>query len=230
MLNDSQRLLVVKYSWIAEVVASQVFRNYKGPLQLDDLLSIGNEALIDAVLEYDPARGASYKTYLFFKVQKLILDQLRENQLLSRRYMRYYTSFKNARNSLEQKLYREPFFEEIAEFMGISIGRIIFIQAKAKQLDYILIDSDYPVKLPRQLTPVEELINEEASMILKESISCLQPRTRAVIAFHYYGGLHGYEIADILGISEGRVSQIKRRGLKFIKERMLTLCRGEYES
>ncbi len=143
--------------------------------------------------------------------------------------MRYYANLKIAKEILWDKLNREPYDEEIAPLMGVSLEKLMEILAKLNQFGSLPINPDYPMKSHTQLTPVEELIETETNNILRESIIRLKPRTRAVIAFHYYGGLHGYEIAGILGISTGRVSQIKRRGLKFIKERMLTLYGGVYE-
>ncbi len=126
ILNDLQRSIIVEFSYIAEITASQLFRNYRGPLliQFDEFISIGNEALTDAVLKYDSTRGASPKTYLFYKVRYLIRDQLRLNQLLSRHYMRYYANLKIAKEILWDKLNREPHDEEIAVPVQILIVSI----------------------------------------------------------------------------------------------------------
>lgn len=51
-------------------------------------------------------------------------------------------------------------------------------------------------------------------------LSTLAPRHRQVLALLYFDGLTGREVAAALGLTESRVSQLRRRALEEMRVRL----------
>ena len=62
-------------------------------------------------------------------------------------------------------------------------------------------------------TVVREVDLENFKTILPQLLPCLSQKEQAVVEMKFYEGLRAVEIADRLGLSEGRVSQLSRKAL-----------------
>jgi RNA polymerase sigma factor for flagellar operon FliA len=63
-------------------------------------------------------------------------------------------------------------------------------------------------------TPEENISDNELREVLKEALTTLPEREALVIQLYYVEELNVYEIAEILDVTTGRVSQIKKRLLR----------------
>jgi RNA polymerase sigma factor for flagellar operon FliA len=68
--------------------------------------------------------------------------------------------------------------------------------------------------------PDESLQKKEQKEILINAIGALEERDRQLIALYYYENLNYKEIAELLGITVSRVSQVHSRILKELKEKL----------
>lgn len=68
--------------------------------------------------------------------------------------------------------------------------------------------------------PDESLQKKEQKEILINAIEALEERDRQLIALYYYENLNYKEIAELLGITVSRVSQVHSRILKELKEKL----------
>ena len=71
----------------------------------------------------------------------------------------------------------------------------------------------------RDDNPEEKNNNKELKEILKKCLSFLNQKEALLIQLYYVEELNIYEIAKILNISTGRVSQIKTSALKLIRSK-----------
>ena len=62
-------------------------------------------------------------------------------------------------------------------------------------------------------TPLEELEWKEKVGLLSQAIEDLPQRQKQIIVMYYYEDLYMAEMAEILGVSESRVSQLHTRAL-----------------
>ena len=65
-------------------VAHQVARRKPPHVEVDELVSWGMEGLLDAYRRFRPDKHASFRTYARYRVRGVIMDNLRERDLLSR--------------------------------------------------------------------------------------------------------------------------------------------------
>jgi RNA polymerase sigma factor for flagellar operon FliA len=81
-------------------------------------------------------------------------------------------------------------------------------------------NSEVEIKSPDTSTPEEELLNSERKELLKDVIDTLPEKERLVITLYYYEGLLLKEIADILQVTESRVSQIHSKVLAKMRTKL----------
>jgi len=64
----------------------------------------------------------------------------------------------------------------------------------------------------------EQLGREQEVAMLREAILKLKEQERTVLALYYFEELKLHEIAEILGLTESRVSQIRSKALSRLRE------------
>lgn len=75
-MTSAQQQLIVEYLPLVRAIARQVQRRYYG-LELDELVQDGSMGLIEAVLRFDPERGA-FEPYARRRIAGAIVDALRQ--------------------------------------------------------------------------------------------------------------------------------------------------------
>lgn len=93
-----------------DYVKTIVRSKFKNSRELDDLISIGNVALLNAIDEYKSDKGASFKTYLNNRVKWTIIEYLRTNvgmysKAAKRRVVEHNNNFRDIEDSPEPCLY-----------------------------------------------------------------------------------------------------------------------------
>ena len=69
-----------------------------------------------------------------------------------------------------------------------------------------------------QNTPEEQLSESELQDVVKDAIRTLSEREALVIQLYYVEELNVFEIAEVLDVSTGRVSQIKKSAILHLRE------------
>jgi RNA polymerase sigma factor (sigma-70 family) len=64
----------------------------------------------------------------------------------------------------------------------------------------------------------DDLVEHERNQRLRSAIDGLPPRMKEVLTLTYYEELGGRAIADLTGVSESRISQLKRIALRHLRE------------
>ena len=80
----SRDRLVLAYSPMVKYLASRKARELPAHCELDDLISCGLVAIIEAVDRFDPAKGATFEQYTWTRVAGSIVDELRRQDRVSR--------------------------------------------------------------------------------------------------------------------------------------------------
>ena len=82
-------------------------------------------------------------------------------------------------------------------------------------LEDILGDPDLP-------EPTEALTEEEEVASVRDAIADLPTKERTVLALYYYEELNLRQIAEILHLTESRISQIRSQALKRLRPKLRT--------
>lgn len=228
-----KRKLVLQYLDLVRYVVSKFGLQQQGRrhgLEYDDVVHFGVLGLLTAIDRFSPSQGVKFETYAVPRIRGAILDEMRKLDWVPRSVRETTRKIGKAANDVMQEHGREPLDEEIASKLSMSIED--FQKMVGSGSTFI---RDVEIATGRQSpepldqaaseapSPLEQLGDEETRASLREAIERLSERERTVIALYYYEGLKFTDIAQILHLTEGRVSQIHSAVLRQLRGRLLAL-------
>lgn len=198
--------LVERYLGLVYHVAQAVER--RTGTDRDDLVSAGTVGLLQAVERFDPERGYHFSTFALRRIRGAMLDEIRRQAPVSRSALTVRRRMTAARDRLECRLGRPARAAEVALELGVEERRYLAWEADTHRT---------VAPLPEDM-PAPEPIEVETPAWLVEALTRLPPRERKVISLSYGEELKGSAIAEVLGVTESRVSQIRNSALSRLRD------------
>jgi RNA polymerase sigma factor for flagellar operon FliA len=199
----------------------------RGAVEVEDLIQAGYVGLVDAAQKYERKEGASFAAYAGIKIRGAIADHLRRASNLCRTTIMNRQRVNRATIALERRLQRQPSAVEIAEELGMSVNEYEHwrqaFQANTLQTIEEVHDEFSVWFLSTTGNPEEEINKTELRAALRKALESLTEREALVIQLYYVEELNVYEIAEILDVTTGRVSQIKKAAIGTLRQRLAEL-------
>ena len=223
--GDSARsALLTQHVGLVHHVARQLARRLSTAADLDEMVSAGMVGLIQAADTFDVSRGLSFSTYAVPRIRGAILDEFRRQDVLPRNVRRRTRDLGRAREVLAATLRRAPTHEELAHLMRVPTDTIRKWELDGEgashcSLDQPLRGEEAGMTLADTMTEddvrgVEDVLTHEAEVErLKLAITRLKEQERTVLALSFFEELKLHEIAEVLGLSVCRISQIRTAAL-----------------
>ncbi len=219
---------------LVHYVAKQLSRSMSADADPDEMVSIGTMGLMAALESFDPRRGLAFSTYAVPRIRGAILDELRRQDHVPRSIRRKTREIAAARETLMATLGRSPRDAEVAALLGIDVLTFWRWQADMERTVQVSLsgaDGDREETGPSPIefiranddSPDERMEQEEQVAALRDAILELKAQQRTVLSLYYFEELNAREIAEVLGISESRVSQIRSKGLAHLRQIMSPL-------
>ena len=124
----------------------------------------------------------------------------------------------------------DPTDEEIAQSMGMDVKKYNKLQRMSVIMNVLSLDmlvDDEEEHQSLQLSskdmssqPEKAFLMEESRQVLAEAVSSLKEKEQMVISLYYVEELNMGQIAEILGVSEPRISQIHSSAIRRLKAYM----------
>ena len=224
IINPNIEDLIKNNFQLVKKIAWHLHGRVQSIIDVEDLIQIGMIGLISAAQNYTPVKDASFSSYASLRIRGEILDYLRKNSSLCRSTIKMKKLTENAVENLNKKLGREPDTIEIAEEINIDHKKFLewetaFQASTIKNIDDVYDEFSYWF-VNKDDDPEKNINNKELKEILKKSLACLSEKQAMLIQLYYVEELNIYEIAKILDISTGRVSQIKSSALQLIRSKI----------
>jgi RNA polymerase sigma factor for flagellar operon FliA len=222
----SPEQLVADHMHIVRKIAWHMFGRVGRAVEIDDLLQIGYMGLIDASQRYKPKAGATFASYAAIRVKGSIVDYLRDNASICRSTILMQQKFRSATEKLEQQLMRTPTVEEISAELGVSLSeyedwQTRFAASNIRSLDELYTDQSNLFS-DDSWSVEDKLRRQQMKQLLRRALGQLPEREALLLQLYYVEELNVYEIGEVLGVTTGRVSQIKKAAVerlrKFISE------------
>jgi len=191
----------------------------------DDLTSAGLTALVQAAQGFDAERGVPFARYAATRIRGAILDELRGIDWASRSVRRRARDLDETRNRLSTALGRVPTDAEVATALGLTIEEIAandddIARAQVLSLDGAQ-DNPYTETLASVAPSPEAMVeHRERLTYMVEAVAELPERLRVVVQDYFLAERPMAEIAEKLGVSESRVSQMRAEALVLLKDAM----------
>lgn len=201
-------------------VARKLSRTLAVEVELDELVGAGVLGLMQAVEAFDPARGFTFSTFAATRIRGAILDELRRVDPMPRNARQKWRRLHAVEESLTARLERAPTEEEIAEEMGVDLRtlsrwRRVIDAASPESLDGAVgIHASRAGEIERSVEHAEQVERVRKVLLL------LRPQERAVFHLLYAEGLSGREASERLHLTQSRVSQIRKSGLRKLRARL----------
>jgi RNA polymerase sigma factor for flagellar operon FliA len=181
-------------------------------------MQAGYLGLVDASRRYSAREGVTFAAYAAIRVRGSIIDCLRSNSNLCRTTISMQQKVRAAERDLEIEHQRTPTPEELSEKMEMTLEELQNWQARfqasrVKSLDEVYTDHSI---LFQDFTPSPEEATYQSQMrgMLPKAISKLPEREARVLQLYYVTELNVYEVAAILDVTKGRISQVKRAAIE----------------
>jgi RNA polymerase sigma factor for flagellar operon FliA len=187
--------------------------------QFEDLESAGVMGLLQALDGYDPEQKVKFNTFAYYRIRGNVIDYLRKIDKMPRVKRATYGKAQQVMERLSQELGREATDEEIASELDISLDDYYKLLMSVQQrsvlsLDYTMYDEESGREMSDMIEdqeierPDAGLDRDSMQQKLKAHIKQLKDRDRLVLALYYYEDLTLSEIAQLLDLTEARISQI----------------------
>ena len=199
---------------LVKKIAWQLHGRVQNIVEVEDLIQQGMEGLVHAAQKYSPKEGVNFSQYAQLRIRGSIIDFLRKNSNLCRTTIKKKQEFERSKLDLEKKLNRQATEQELIDFLGISDDEFNYWK-KAFEANVVqslnTAYNEYSILFAsKDDNPESSLQNKELKNQIKEALGVLNQREALVAQLYYVEELNVYEIAEVLEISTGRISQIKK--------------------
>lgn len=226
--TDFDQLVSEHLGLVAHIVRETMSR-VPAHVDRDDLTSAGLTALVKAARAFEPERGVPFTSYAATRIRGGIVDELRSIDWASRSVRRRGREVEETRNRLAGALGRVPSDAETASAMGISLDELRSNQEdidRAQVLSLNLAPADEgtldDLLVSRDPGPDTVVEHRERLEYLVAAIEELPERQRVVVTEYFLAERPMAEIAERLGVTESRVSQIRAEALVLLRDALNT--------
>jgi len=224
----SVEALITENTALVGFAVSEIGMRLPAHVDREDLRSAGLMGLVQAAQSFDAERGVPFRHYASTRIRGSIMDELRSHDWASRSVRQAGRHREAAVDRLTASLGRTPSAQEIAEVMGVSVNDLHSVESALHRSTVLSFDAApttefFESAIPEKHdSPEDGLVRSEEFDYLKAAVSALPERLRAVVTGYFLEGRPMAEIADELGITESRVSQIRAEALVLLRDGLNT--------
>ena len=224
---DAKNDLLLNYGYLVRWIVRRMMPKYNNYNEYDDLVSCGTLGLIDAVDKFELKHEVKFETYAVSRIRGEILDYMRSQDWASPSLRKKISAITNAYEVFENANPGMSADKEVAQTLGMPAEQVQKILAQAHMFNLVNFEDalgsanpEAEIKSKDEYSPEEELLLKERKEILAEAIDSLPEKERLVITLYYFEGLLLKEIAEILQVTESRVSQIHSKVLAKMRSKL----------
>jgi RNA polymerase sigma factor for flagellar operon FliA len=216
-LAARQQLFSV-HSAFARNIARRHYREQRGgDLEVQDLYQHAYAGLLEALDGYDPAYGAPFRPYAARRISGSVLDgimkvsEVREQLSWARRVRR-----ERLHSLTEPGAARSDAapIEALAELaMGLALGFMLEGTGLFSPAEEVALQATSD-------TAYDSLEWKETLARLHEHLAALPEREQTILRQHYTNGVGFNELATLLNVTKGRISQLHRAALLLLRKRL----------
>ena len=172
-----------------------------------------------------------FETYVSKRIRGMVIDLARKQDWIPRNVRKRAKEIDMASAELSAALGRTPTDGEIAKHLGITQERYQKDAANIALSNVLSLDvlmdtreaTGYPLEVPSSDARSQpELVLQEREMqrALAQGIASLRENEQIVLSLYYERNLHLKEIAQVMELSEPRISQIHTRAIQKLRTYM----------
>ncbi|MCO7223701.1 sigma-70 family RNA polymerase sigma factor [Pleionea sp. CnH1-48] len=198
--TSKETVLTFYRDWIVSEAKHHFYSIKPKGIELSDFIQHAMVATLESIDRFDINKSVSFKTYAKPRIRGEIINSM-------------------GNYSEQQSIVRRAHFErhDLFDGDGDDLFKTILDMVTGYALNILYHDyyqRFYTLDDPSSLVKDEELTQD----ILKRAIATLPDMEQKVVEYHYSCGLNFSQVAKLLGVSKGRVSQVFKSALQHLIE------------
>lgn len=213
-------------------VVLQVAGHFPRHVDRQELARAGAVGLVEAAQRFDAARGVPFERFAARRIRGAILDAVRAVDWAPRSVRALGRELEAVEQDLANRNGSAPSTTQVAAAMGMGTGELATIRDRVYRSVVLALEHGVPgageagedlvlgdVLADRTATePSEALEAQELLGYLRDAISLLPERHRAVIVGYFLENRTSLELAADLDVTESRISQIRSEALTMLRD------------
>lgn len=222
----AQELIVRHYAPKIKYLAGRLKLKLPKNVELSELISAGTLGLIEALGKFQPKLGIKFETYAENRIRGAMLDELRRLDWFPRSLRHRVRQLDEAIQRLSHEHGEQPSEDVLSEVTGMSSRHVregleamqnqVCLSLDSLQDGFVPSKDSITDDDPYEMTANRELIDGVAGLVEE-----LTEREKLVLSLYYTDELNMRETASVLGITEGRVSQLHSQALIRLRKNFL---------
>ena len=235
-MPQTEDALIAQYAPLVRRLALQLAARLPANVELDDLMQAGMMGLLDAVRRYEVQTDAKFETYATTRIRGAMLDELRSQDWLSRGARAKARDIEAAVQRVQQRELRAASEQEIADELGVTLDDYYSMLDDAGGVQLVhyedLSSDEGRTALERvtaadnedvgqhQENPLTLLMSRNLHAAVVQAIEALPEREKLLLSLQFEHDLNQKEIAAVMGVTEGRISQLRSQAVTRIRARL----------
>jgi RNA polymerase sigma factor for flagellar operon FliA len=223
--------MIKQYQPLVRRLAHHMMAKLPANVQVDDLIQVGLIGLSEALVRYEAAQGVQFETFATQRIRGAMLDELRENDWMSRGSRKSQKDIEQALRRLEHQLGRSPLESEIATELGMSLADYQALLGKVRGTQLVYLEDmgrgsedddsflDHHIA-DSEVDPMNMLGNQRLRQALVAAITTLPEREQLIMSMYYEQDMNLKEIAAVLGVTESRICQLHSQSIARLRAKM----------
>jgi RNA polymerase sigma factor for flagellar operon FliA len=223
--------LIRQYQPLVRKLAHHMMAKLPANVQVDDLIQVGLIGLSDALSRFEATQGVQFETFATQRIRGAMLDELRENDWVSRGVRKSQKDIEIAMRRLEHQLGRSPLESEIAADLGLSLSEYQGLLGRVRGTQLVYLEDinhssdDEDSFLDRHLgdtdaDPLNMLSDQRMRQALVAAIKNLPEREQHIMSMYYEEDMNLKEIAAVLDVTESRICQLHSQSIARLRAKM----------
>ncbi len=194
--------LFFRYAPWSRAVARDVYRRIRIPqMDWNDYAQNATIGLLEAISRYDENRGIEFMAYAKPRVRGAVFNGLRTYLSETSRREGQAERINDRLDSFDISASEDPLSQLISSVAGMGLGLLLDSSAS---VDFFGADSDASSLVERH----------QMDALLESAMVQLPEREKLVLTLHYFQHMPFVDIAALLGVTKGRVSQIHKTAIE----------------
>ena len=223
--------LIKQYQPLVRRLAHHMMAKLPASVEIDDLIQVGLIGLTDALTRFEASQGVQFETFATQRIRGAMLDELRENDWMSRGSRKSQKEIEVAMRKLEHVLGRSPAESEIAAELGMPLADYQSLLGKVRGTQLIYLEDmarrneDDDTYLDRHVSdsdadPLNLLRDMRLRASLVAAIKSLPEREQFIMSMYYEQDMNLKEIAAVLEVTESRICQLHSQSIARLRAKM----------
>ena len=222
--TDGEERLVRENLALVDYAVTQLAGRLPRHVPKDELVSAAMAGLAQAARSFDPTRDTRFDAYASARIRGALLDELRSRDWASRSVRSKARKMLAAHDALTNELGRTPTTDEVADKLGVAKGAVDTLTGDVHRsvvlnYDSVIADSAADTLLPSdEQSPDVVLLERERRSYLIDAVAALPDRLRHVVVGYFFEERPMQDLADELGVSPSRISQMRAEAVAMLKD------------